>query len=211
MDMENDDGNQMEDLDEWVVLLREEAPVNPRLEYDMLSVFLFQHQRYNLGDDDAEKTFRRELDISSTDIRDLEKTLDKKRAVWTRVYLYDHGGVTISRKPFSCPFDSGLLGVAAIFASDIREAYNCKKITQKTRGHARDVLNSELDQYNQWINGDVWGYEHYKRDINGEPVVEDSCWGFYGFNVNENGMKDSGLHDGLKFFNEDGQCDSRFQ
>ena len=202
MEMEPRDGQL---FDEWVVVLREEGSENPRVEYDVLSVFWFNHDRYLIGDIDAERTFQRELGITSTDtVEVIERHLKKKGAEWTRVYFYDHGELKISSHPFTCPLDSGMLGFAAIFAPDIRDIYNCKRITQKTRRFARNVLDGELTQYNQWMTGDVWGYKHYKRDMDGDPIEMDSCWGFYGNDVTDNGMAEY-LPEDVPLFTEEGE------
>lgn len=49
-----------------------------------------------------------------------------------------------------------------------------------------DVAKQSLETYNQWIEGDVWGYVIRKYDdgvsLSGgkRGVVDESCWGFYG-------------------------------
>lgn len=79
-----------------------------------------------------------------------------------RIYAYDHSGMTVSATPFSCPWDSGLLGIVAVKKDEVRDPEKAFKTYVKT-----------LDQY---LQGDV--YEFIIRDELGECV--DSCGGFYG-------------------------------
>jgi hypothetical protein len=80
------------------------------------------------------------------------------------LYLYDHSGITISTKPFGCPWDSGQVGF--IFAD--RE---CKEYDDMLAG-----LTAEVETYDSYLTGDVYGYTIEDQDGN----VVHSCWGFYG-------------------------------
>ena len=44
------------------------------------------------------------------------------------------------------------------------------------------ILDSELSTYSSYVNGDVYGY--MIEEIN------DSCYGFYGYNFEKNGLLD---------------------
>lgn len=46
----------------------------------------------------------------------------------------------------------------------------------ESRARAREVLNGELQEWGQYVEGDVWGYV-----VSGPNGEGDSCWGFYGF------------------------------
>ena len=85
---------------------------NPR-EWENLSKMVCFHGRYNLGD----KTIYSQRDVNSW--AELEKLICKTEDVLhiEPLYLYDHSGLAISTKPFSCPWDSGQIGV-------IYEVYN---------------------------------------------------------------------------------------
>lgn len=57
-------------------------------------------------------------------------------------------------------------------------------------------LLGELETYNYWANGDVWGYVIEESDCcescgNTEWNEVDSCYGFFGYDLEDNGMKDN--------------------
>ena len=61
---------------------------------------------------------------------------------------------------------------------------------KRDEGWSRDVeavAKSVVDEWNQYLSGDVWGY--VIKDEEGEEV--DSCWGFYGMEDCEEQARDS--------------------
>lgn len=80
------------------------------------------------------------------------------------VYAYIHSGISLSlgrdSYPFTCPWDTSLTG--CILVKREKGAYTRKKAMQKAEG----ILNT----WNEFLSGDVYGY-------NSEYG---SCWGFYG-------------------------------
>lgn len=50
------------------------------------------------------------------------------------------------------------------------------KSETKSKDKARDMARGKIDEWNQYLSGDVWGY--IVEDENGNHI--DSCWGFYG-------------------------------
>lgn len=49
------------------------------------------------------------------------------------------------------------------------------KISAKLLERMKKYVSSELDMYNKWVNGEVFGYQLFSA--NGE--FKDSCYGFY--------------------------------
>lgn len=82
------------------------------------------------------------------------------------LYLYDHGGITMKTSPFSCIFDSGLVGF--IYAIEGTEGMTRKQIT--------DCLIAEVKEYDSYLTGEV--YYYVVTDTDGNFV--DSCGGFIG-------------------------------
>ena len=80
---------------------------------------------------------------------------------------YEHGGISYS------------LGTGHGFDNSNNGFYIITTETQKEMGTKKKdferVIQSELDLYNKWCNGEVYGYTLYD-DKGG---IEDSCWGFY--------------------------------
>jgi hypothetical protein len=91
------------------------------------------------------------------------------------VYAYIHGGVALSLGrggQFSDMWDSGQIGF--VFAAKSEWRYENR--TTKNCVSARKAAESHVEVWNQYLSGDVWGFEI--KDANGNDV--DSCWGFYG-------------------------------
>jgi len=169
---------------------------NPRTEFDHLGTLVCWHRRYNLGDeqpggdpDDFLRTLAAghvPFDTENLAMETVWKILDR-HYLFLPLYLYDHGGITISTGPFSCPWDSGQVGWAYISHADIRKEYGVKCVRHcyrdhngKNRGKAIDVakalLKSEVEEYDDFLTGNVYGY--VVKDKDGESL--DSCWGFFG-------------------------------
>lgn len=89
------------------------------------------------------------------------------------LYLYDHGGITMSTGSFSCPWDSGQVGYIYLPKKKIEEEFSGLK---RTSDDFRTYLNGEVETYDQYLTGDVWGF--VIEDPEGEQL--DSCWGFFG-------------------------------
>ena len=92
-------------------------------------------------------------------------------AVILPLYLYDHSGITMSTKPFSCRWDSGQVGWIYVTHEDIVKEFGHLDI-EKTK----KTLEKEVKEYDQYLTDDVYGYVLENKD--GEVI--DSCWGFYG-------------------------------
>ena len=61
-------------------------------------------------------------------------------------------------------------------------------------------MESEVEVYDQYLRGEVYGYTLYEQEED-EWVEQESCWGFYGDDLLENGITDDageGFADALK-------------
>jgi hypothetical protein len=97
---------------------------------------------------------------------------------------------------FSCPWDSGQVGYIFVTKEDLRKEYHKKIVTAKMKEQAEKILQGEVETYDQYLRGDVYGYKLYKIDSsnlaedeefdadNDDPEeygeVLDSYWGFFG-------------------------------
>ena len=125
------------------------------------------HRRYNLGD----------VQIKSQD--DLNNILKRKDVKHLPLYLYDHSGITMSTSPFSCPWDSGQVGIIYVTHEDIRKEFGPKgralvHISKKAISSAFNLMRIEVETYDAFLKGEVYGY--VVEDPDGEVV--DSCWGY---------------------------------
>ena len=87
-----------------------------------------------------------------------------KREKWEvfNLYKYEHGGISYNIHPYSCPWDSGQVGIILI-----KKSMHEKKTRQK-------LAESLCRQVETWVNGDYYGF--IIEDENGETI--DSCFGF---------------------------------
>ena len=108
----------------------------------------------------------------------------------------------MSTGSFGDPWDSGQVGFIYVTKEDIEKEYGA--FNEKNLETAMSVLQGEVDIYDQYIQGDVYWYRLEKflgGTVAGEEVSPqealyedifweeiDSCGGFYGGDVTENGM-----------------------
>lgn len=176
-----------------VRIIQDDDPESPR-EWSNVGTMACWHNRYNLGDEQPSVTPNdymicmlgdaMEYEHHSVDREKLQDVIEaleegeaeegtlqeyvEKYYVILPLYLYDHSGITMSTAPFSCPWDSGQVGY--IYASRVKLAEEGIKDGEAT-------LRQEVETYDQYLRGDVYGY-----DIEGEDGESlDSCWGFFGF------------------------------
>ena len=116
----------------------------------------------------------------------------KNYIVCKPIYMYDHSGQTISLSPFGCPWDSGCCGYIFVFKDKILNEFE-RATEDNWRDIANKIIQSEIDTYDHYIQGEVYGYcleeghtvEH-KDLVTGaiwtstEYETVDSCCGFYG-------------------------------
>ena len=138
------------------VIERDTDADNPREQYDHLCTMVCFHRRYNIGDKHR-----------YSGIDELLEELEGGDYLYRPIYMFDHSGVTIRTTPFSCPWDSGLLGY--IFVKKGEEGLTDEQLTS--------CLESEVKEYDDYLTGEVYGYT--VTDEYGDVV--DSCWGFYGY------------------------------
>lgn len=109
---------------------------------------------------------------------EVEGELREDIAICLPIYLYAHGGITVSHGAFSCKWDSGQVGWHYItreklqdeFGGDVERATKC--------------LEAELRVYDAYLRGSVWGYTI--EDEEGDEVG--SCCGLYGDTLEETGL-----------------------
>jgi hypothetical protein len=159
---------------------QDECPESPR-EWDNLGTMVCFHKRYDLGD-------KHDIDAESFNGWDeMVSYLEKERdaAIVLPLYLYDHSGITMNTKGFSCPWDSGRIGFIFIDKTKVRKEYSVKHISPQLRQRVTGYLENEVKTYDQYLRGEVYGFTI--TDADGENL--DSCWGYYG---------DEGIEDALK-------------
>jgi hypothetical protein len=158
-------------------IFMDEMAESPR-EWDNLGTMICFHRRYSLGDSH---------NFSAPDEVNL-----KEYAVVIPLYLYDHSGITMATRPFSCQWDSGQVGWIVVTAEEIRKNFGVKRITKKILEHTKEILISEVEVYDHYLTGNVHGFSLEKIsqcECCDQDVREtiDSCFGFYG-DIKESGI-----------------------
>lgn len=136
-------------------------------------------------------------------------------AEWLPLWLYDHGGITMScgarTGQYADNWDSGQVGWIIVLKQTIMNEcmgeyvldeageriklengqYKIKPLTEdnwKTR--AVEIMKNDVERYDQYLTGDVYGYTLYKSNGEDDWEEDESCWGFFGSDVLENGIAD---------------------
>jgi hypothetical protein len=151
-----------------IEIASDDDPLNPRVDSDNFGHMVCLHGRYNLGD---KHDFKYSLDI--------KEYIEQNKCVWLSLYLYDHSGITMSYKhsyPYNDRWDAGQVGIIYATYEDIKKEFSVKRITKQAKAKAIKILEGEVETYDSYIRGDVWGY--IIKDKTGEE--KDSCWGFLG-------------------------------
>lgn len=110
----------------------------------------------------------------------------------TRQILRDENGNPI-REEYRHPDDSVTYGAKSLPLTD-----------ETWRDRAIEIMESDVKVYDQYLTGVVYGFELYEATSD-DAIPDwneiDSCWGFYGANIFENGILDSvgcGLREALE-------------
>jgi len=158
-----------------IKIYQDEGPQDPR-ENDNLGTMLCKHSRYNLGD------YKKSKKMSAEEIKEY---VQRKNVISLSLYLYDHSGLYLKSSRNGNPwcgrlpqghaeFDSGLVGFIAVTKDKILKEWSKKRMSKSLTEKAFKVLEAEVQEYADYLEGNVVGYM-IKKD--GEDI--DSCWGFY--------------------------------
>ena len=145
---------------------QDDQPDSPR-EWDNFGRMLCCHGRYNLGDKHK---------MSAEELREYVKN-DDEVVLAIPLWLYDHSGLSMragSSNGFNGQWDSGQVGWIVATEATVKKEFG--KVDVKTPAKARKLLVSEVEVFDQYLQGDVWYYG--VSDEKGE--VLDSCGGMYG-------------------------------
>lgn len=165
--------SETETIDKYQIdIMPDDMPDSPR-NWDNMGTMICFHRDAILGD---------KHDYDHSDYNgwsEMEKAIiaNEDVAVILPLYVYQHGGMTMNTTGFHCRFDSGQVGFIFVSKKVLREEYGVKYVTQKVRDKALKVLLGEVETYDQYLTGDIYGYRITDTETD-EKL--DSCWGFYG-------------------------------
>lgn len=180
--------------EEIIHVYHDEDTQNPR-ECDCVSVMWFFHRRHtNLGD---------EKDVKADDFsgwREMARHLknEEDASLICVVSMYEHSGRSLSLGPtITVPeneeddneridaggdrWDSGILGLMWTTPKMVADTLGEDATDEKIRR----AFEIELEEYNQWIEGDCW---YYKEVKNGEEQDDGGCGGFLGYDDKASGL-----------------------
>lgn len=166
-------------------------PFSPR-DDDNTSTMVCFHKRYNLGD----KHSYNEKDYASWgELYDAIEADDKPILI-RPLYMYDHSGLAFRMGTGFNDIDSGGWDwgqVGWIYVS--KDSFDAERpvlsgvmpqteTEEETLARCLKLMESELETYAQYVNGEVYGFVISKIEVcsHGDEHREeiDSCWGFYG-------------------------------
>lgn len=101
-------------------------------------------------------------------------TLERRGYIVLPLSVYDHSGVSIYIGGKCDAWDSSRIGWYIVSKDKIRKEYGVKHIMPKLRERVLEILKSEVETFNHYINGEVYSFTLKHND---EEV--DSCGGFY--------------------------------
>jgi hypothetical protein len=99
-------------------------------------------------------------------------------AIKLPLYLFDHGGLSLSTTPFSCPWDSGQLGYVWIDKKEFLKEFCKSRLSKELRSKAGEHIQSAVKYLDAYVSGEVFGGILFASD----GTEKDSCWGFFGSN-----------------------------
>lgn len=100
--------------------------------------------------------------------------------IWLPVYAYIHSGVALSTGnayPFNDRWDADMCGIIHVSKDIVRKEYGKQRISRKLYAQVESLLRSEIEELNQYLQGDVYCYSI--QDESGDVI--DSCCGLYGY------------------------------
>ena len=172
--------------DRWRLrILPDDEPFSPR-DADPFSTWVCWHSRYTLGDS---HTYARPQDFLAA--------ITPRVALIFPLYLYDHSGLTVSLASFAgraphASWDSQQVGFAYVLKSTVRQEYKISRITPRIYEKVRRCVEAEVQEYNQYLHGDIYGFLVEAKTVCDHDTVHydtvDSAWGFYGDDWAANGL-----------------------
>ena len=137
---------------------------SPR-EWDNIGKILYHHSNYKLGDEEVDTSKYESWDAIEEEIMETINPI-----IVLPLYVYEHSGITIRTKPFSCKWDSFQFGL--IYAT--KESMT-KCMPNYTDEDVVKQLKLEIEVLDQYLRGEVYGF--CIKDKNGKDV--ESCWRYY--------------------------------
>lgn len=142
--------------------------------WDNLGIMVCLHSRYDLPN---EIDLNKNLFNTWSEIK--EYITQRGGVVILPLYLYVHSGLRIKTTFFNSRWDSGRVGFIFTTEEKIKNHFQTDRINKEIKRKVKKILKSEVDIYNRYLAGEVYGYI---TDFIPTGNIVDSCWGFYDIN-----------------------------
>lgn len=141
-------------------------------------------------------------DLTTTELHGLLQESDN--IVLLPLWLYDHSGISMSTShtyPYNDRWDSGQVGWIYLTKERFLSETGYEEVQWPEK--ACEMLEAEVVIYDQYLCGETYGFQVFELDKESGTWEEtdESCWGFYGSDLEENGILDTvdGLREAFKF------------
>lgn len=126
---------------EYFLKITNDDCANYPFEYDDRAILFSNHRSYNWNDAKLEELLSK-FDEFPKNVEELVKLLNKAGEYnYIAVYGYEHSGLSVSLTPFSCNWDSGLLGILRI---------------DKDYVDPQKIAEDWVRTVNMWLHGEVY-------------------------------------------------------
>lgn len=183
IDREDDDVETYRVGNATIHIVQDPEPLNPRTDWDNPWEWYSNHRRYSFDHRDGKslkiddvytadwyKEDHGDESLCEAILRQNPDFLDVQP-----IYLFDHSGLSVSLGSFNDPWDSGVGAIAVITRKKAEEYWpDLKGDDEKLKKRAYEALESEVEAFDKYLRGDVYGYMIHSDDGEGE-----SCFGFY--------------------------------
>lgn len=122
--------------------------------------------------------------------KEIEVTAFPESVIALPIYMYEHGGITISTDQFSCMWDSGQIGYIYVTREKLEKETT---LAESPREQIEKYLIGEVEEYDAYLTGEVYGWQIETTDGD----ILESCWGYY----NESEAQHQGMET-LKYFDD---------
>tara|TARA_R110002051_G_scaffold35255_1_gene77774 strand:+ start:372 stop:974 length:603 start_codon:yes stop_codon:yes gene_type:complete len=178
---------------EKLQIVQDDICEDPR-NWDNLTIIATLEQNHNtIGD----------FQFKSSD--ELNEFVKDQEAIYSMpLYIYDHSGISLYcgndtiPYPFNDQWDAGCIGM--VFTTKKR----LKGMEKTPRSKILDQMKTEVEIYSHYLNGNVYGFRLLKwsqcKSCDQEVDQEiESCYGFYGYDFDTNGLFDAILENSKVF------------
>jgi hypothetical protein len=182
---------------EKLEIMIDESCESPR-EWDNLTMIVtVKNNHHDIGD------------IQVRDSDEIRELLEDKKAKFAMpLYVYEHSGIslkcfedkTMVGYPYNDQWDAGCIGMVFTTEALLKEA----GLFNSTKKEIIECMKTEIETYSQWCNGECYGFrlsEWSKCDKCNqlEDKEIDSCFGYYGYDHDKNGLYDAVLENSKVF------------